>query len=200
MCAGIGSRWGQSTPKQLELIQRKPNLLRTHNMLVSMGISEKDIYVTVNSNNKKYFPKDLNLIIGSSIREIDRFRNGFNILDNSDKTIFLYGDVVYHPLDLKTILNGKGYCFFGRIGANEITDKIHGEIFGVITEHPSEFKDDVNMVAYMYEQKLISREIAWEVLNLNQNKSLKTYVELSKLTDDYDDIFEYKKVLRLLRV
>lgn len=105
MCAGEGKRWEKDYPKQMAIVEGVPNVIRTYNMVIENNFSRKNIFITVNKDNKNYFPSDLNLIVGSSSREIDRFRNAFSLMENYERTIFLYGDVVYHYNDMKQILS-----------------------------------------------------------------------------------------------
>jgi hypothetical protein len=188
MCAGKNRRWNEEYPKSLAEFKNEPNILRTVRLLNRQNISNDNILVTVNENNKSFFPKNLNLKLGSSDREIDRFRNVFDIIDNYDKVIFLYGDVLYSEDDLIKILSTEDYCFFGRSGKNPITNKLHGEILGLTTNQIENFKNDVNQVALKFERGILSRELGWEVFwNNKKNK----FIELSFYTDDYDSIKEY---------
>jgi hypothetical protein len=104
MCAGEGKRWNKEYPKQMALVEGVPNLNRIHNMIIENGFSKENIFVTVNSENKRYFPSDLNMITGSSSREIDRFRNAFTLMQDYERIVFLYGDTIYHHNDMRTIL------------------------------------------------------------------------------------------------
>jgi hypothetical protein len=188
MCAGKNRRWNEEYPKSLAEFKNEPNILRTVRLLNRQNISNDTILVTVNENNKSFFPKNLNLKLGSSDREIDRFRNVFDIIDNYDKVVFLYGDVLYLEDDLIKILSTEDYCFFGRSGKNPITNKLHGEILGLTTNQIENFKNDVNQVALKFERGILSRELGWEVFwNNKKNK----FIELSFYTDDYDSIKEY---------
>jgi len=195
MCAGKNRRWNEEYPKSLAEFKNEPNILRTVRLLNRQNISNDNILVTVNENNKSFFPKNLNLKLGSSDREIDRFRNVFDIIDNYVKVIFLYGDVLYTEDDLIKILSTEDYCFFGRSGKNPITNKLHGEILGVTTNQIENFKNDVNQVALKFERGILSRELGWEVFwNNKKNK----FIELSFYTDDYDNIKEYDIILKNL--
>ena len=195
MCAGKNRRWNEEYPKSLAEFKNEPNILRTVRLLNRQNISNDNILVTVNENNKSFFPKNLNLKLGSSDREIDRFRNVFDIIDNYVKVIFLYGDVLYTEDDLIKILSTEDYCFFGRSGKNPITNKLHGEILGLTTNQIENFKNDVNQVALKFERGILSRELGWEVFwNNKKNK----FIELSFYTDDYDNIKEYDIILKNL--
>ena len=197
MCAGEGKRWGKDYPKHIALVNGKPNVKRTHDMVVKNGFKPEDIYITVSNENGEHFPPELNLIVGNSSREIDRFRNGFPILKDYDRTIFLYGDTVYHEDDLKNILSGDGYSFYGKKQPNRLTGKPYGEIYGVVITKKDEFIKDVNQIALDFENGIIVRETGWEVYYYPHSKETKTFTELSSLTDDYDRYDEYINLMEV---
>lgn len=197
MCAGEGKRWGKDYPKHIALVNGKPNVKRTHDMVVKNGFKPEDIYITVSNENGEHFPPELNLIVGDSSREIDRFRNGFPILKDYDRTIFLYGDTVYHENDLKNILSGDGYSFYGKKQPNRLTGKPYGEIYGVVITKKDEFIKDVNQIALDFENGIIVRETGWEVYDYPYSKETKTFTELSSLTDDYDHYDEYINLMEV---
>lgn len=192
MCAGKGERWKGDIPKQLAEIKGKPNLLRTMDMLVKLGVSHETITITVNKENMSSFPQELNLFIGSAEREIDRFRNSFPLIDNCQKVTYLYGDVVYAEDDLKTIIHCEKNAFLGRENGNVLTKKAWGEIFGVVTVDVKGFIQDVNHVAHLFESRKIQREIGWEVYKTKKNKY--EFVELSLHTDDFDTLLEHEMI------
>lgn len=195
MCAGNGTRWDSDTPKQLALIDNEPNIIRTINKLLNLGVGMEKIFVTVNEQNIVHFPKGLNLVLGKSEREIDRFRNTFSIIDGYDKIIYLYGDVIYFDEDLEKIISEKDDSFLGRSGYNERTKKA-GEIFAVVITDIENFIENVNDVADKFEKKILKRELGWEVFN-NKKEKYK-FVELSKDIDDYDYMSEYNLLKQVL--
>lgn len=197
MCAGEGKRWGKDYPKHMVLVNGKPNVKRTHDMVVENGFKPKDIYVTVSYENGVHFPSDLNLVVGNSSREIDRFRNGFSIMKDYDRTIFLYGDTIYHMDDLKKIIAGDGYSFYGKKEPNRLTGKPYGELYGVAITKKDEFINNVNSVATDFENGIIFRETGWEVYNSPYSKEVKTFTELSSLTDDYDYYDEFVNLMEV---
>lgn len=194
-CAGQGKRREKKTPKQMEPINGIPNVKRIHSMVLKSGINPDDIFITVNMENGEYFPSEYNLVVGNSSREIDRFRNGFSIIPGYDKTIFLYGDVVYHTDDLTQILSGTGYTFFGRKKGNKLTGKEFGELFGISITMNDEFIDNVKKVALDFDNGVILRELGWELYRSPYHKDIKEFFELSSFTDDYDTIPEFKIIM-----
>lgn len=194
-CAGEGKRWEKKTPKQMEPVNGIPNLKRTYDMVLKFGIKSDDIFITVNMENGEHFPSEYNLVVGNSSREIDRFRNGFSIIPQYDKTIFLYGDVIYHADDLNKILSGSGYCFFGRTKGNKLTGKEFGELFGLTITLRDEFIDNVKKVALDFENGIILRELGWELYWSPYYNDLKEFQQISSLTDDYDTISEFKNLM-----
>lgn len=197
MCAGEGKRWVKDYPKHIALVNGKPNVKRTHDMVVKNGFKPKDIYITVSYENGTHFPTELNLIVGDSSREIDRFRNGFPILKDYDRTIFLYGDTIYHKDDLENILLGDGYSFYGKKLPNRLTGKPYGELYGIVVTKKDEFIQNVNQVASDFDNGIIFRETGWEVYNSPYSKEIKTFTELSSLTDDYDYYDEYINLIEV---
>lgn len=190
MCAGLGNRWKLSYPKQIALIQGVPNIVRTVDILLALGLNIANIKITVNEANFTFFPTNLPLFITpASDREIDRFRNVFSIINDYEKIIYLYGDVVYDKDDLNFILRHQKDAFLGSIYGNTITNKKCGEICAVVIYDIARFISNVNEVANKYESKLITREIGWEVYS----NRLGTYpfLELSDKTNDYDTVEEY---------
>ena len=196
MCAGKGTRWCKKTPKQIAEFKGIPNILQITQMLDSENISKDDIIVIVNEKTKKYFPKTLNLQIGSDKREIDRFRNAYPFMNNCGRMIFLYGDVLYHIDDLKIILDTNIDAFLGRFGENINTNKLCSELFAVVIKNFDKFKANVDDVAYKFETKQIKREIGWEVYNNKPDDYI--FISLSLNTDDYDTCNEYKNLLKYL--
>jgi len=185
MCAGKSSRWPRPHPKHLETILGEPNYKRTIRLLNDNGIS--DVIVSVSNNNEHFFDYS-NKIIGSDKREIDRFRNLRNYFDY--KTLMLYGDVVYHENDMKTILNNlkEEINFFGRFKEMWFT-----EIFGVYVSNKDKFFDAVDNTALKFENKLIDREIGLDVFD-ELGLIEEDLIFLSEDTNDYDITDEYFKI------
>jgi len=202
-CAGNSIRFNTDYPKHISNIDGVPNIKRTIDLLDDSRIMK--IIVVTNKDNNIFFKNiELNaeIIIGSSDREIDRFRNIFNYISNGD--IILYGDVVFHIDDLKIILNcdGKDNIYIGRRGPNHLTNKKWGEIFAIKINNKDKFIDDVRKTADLFERGIIKREIAWEVYKVSENlKRLKdrnnnkiktvNFVDVSDKTDDFDFYEDY---------
>ena len=203
-CAGNSKRFSTGKPKHIEYINGEPNINRTINILNRLNI--KNIKITVSEKNKFYFENlNIPLIIGSCEREIDRYRNIFTELE--DKTIILYGDVVYDIDDLCSILSytSKNNIFFGRLFKNKLTKKPHGEIFGVIVNDKEKFIKDTNKTAKLFEEKKIQRELGWDVYRVSEKLNLdirnvvktKNFLEVSDMTDDFDTYQEYEIIKKI---
>jgi len=195
MCAGDGKRWAIDYPKQLAIIEDKPNVVRTLSMLTSIGVPIGDICITVNELHLAKYPNNLPLTpVPQSNREIDRFRNAFPWLEQSDvrKVIFLYGDVAYHQADMHLILSTEYDSFMGHIGGNNLTNKKWGEIQAVVTLCPAKFFAHVDGVASLYESNHIGRETGWEIYRTHRQDYV--FKQLSDFTDDYDTIEEHRAV------
>lgn len=203
-CAGRSSRFGGKFPKHIQTIRGEPNLSRTVRLLRERG--ENRIIVTANAENHIHF-RDLGaqIIVGSAEREIDRYRNTYDILEPD--TVILYGDVVYDSHDLDQVLGmrPRRNIFFGRLGGNPRTRKQYGEIFGVVVRDPDKFRKDTDRVAHLYEIGELKRELGWEVYKqsegmINQREGVKDspgFHSVGDLTDDFDTP-EHLELLRIL--
>lgn len=197
MCAGKGERWGQPTPKELAHIRRVPNLRHTMKFIPVKPI------IIISEAKKEYF-KRFETVIGSDVREIDRFRNAFPYLE--DHTVILYGDCCYDPFDLEIIINAtpEQNTFFGRKGQNVLTQKKWGEIFAVYVVDKEKFMRSVKIVAKLFDDGHIKREIGWEVFKVENGMDpavqsiykWDNFVELSDYTDDFDSLEEYNNVMK----
>lgn len=202
MCAGKSSRFKRPYPKHMAEIGGIPCVERIINKLREFGVS--DIHLTVSGDNKKFFDHiDVNKIIGSGEREIDRFRNAFNSIKDDSRVLYLYGDVLYAHKDIGLILNYKSddNIFFGRRGRNKVTKKSHGEIFAVLVNDVAKFVRSVNEVARLYDIGYIKREIGWEVYRVDNgidakfHKVCDNFVKLSMHTDDFDSVRQYNRLV-----
>lgn len=176
----------------MQLVQGKPNYLRTIDILKELGV--EDVTISVCEDHWELFEYEKK-IVGSNTREIDRFRNFRNLA--TGPVLFLYGDVVYHQDDLKDILT---HCsasittFFGLRSGNRLTKKPDHEIKAVFVPNPLPFYIAVDIVANKFERGDIKREIGWEVYKELNNKH---FINLSQYTDDFDTPEEYQTLLRI---
>ena len=188
MCAGKSIRYPKPYPKVLEPILNEPNYKRTIRLLNENGID--DVIITVSDEDSHYFDYQ-NKIIGLNEREIDRFRNVKDSINN--ETLILYGDVIYHEDDIKTILNNLNdeIKFFGRFMNNmNLNYILFGEIFGIYIANKNKFFNAVDITATKFEKKLIEREIGLDVFKELQLK-ITDLITLSEYTDDFDIIEKY---------
>jgi len=191
MCAGKSDRYLKPYPKVLEPVLGELNYKRTIRLLNENGID--NVFVTVSNENLHYFDYK-NIIIGSNEREIDRFRNIRNHFN--DKTLILYGDVVYHDDDIKTIISNliEEIKFFGRFINNTNFDRItFDEIFGIYITNKNKFFEAVDITASKFENKIIDREIGLDVFKeLKINRDY--LITLSEYTDDFDTVQKYNSI------
>ena len=196
MCAGSGKRWGFHKPKQLSLVEGVPNLIRTIEMIKRTGY--EDIWITVSEDKKHYFPPELNLLIGNNKYETQRYSNGFPLVG---ETVYLYGDVIYNEPDLNSILFSRhNTTWFGRLGPNPITGKNHGELMGVHVIDTKRFEEAVSETNRQFKEGERKMCIGWDVLEIHEgvNRMKATnFVSLSNYSDDFDDIKEYKHLLKV---
>lgn len=197
MCAGSGERYKKPYPKQTEIIEGIENYKRTIKLFHDSGLG--NIYISVSGENKDFFDHP-NKIIGSNKREIDRFRNLREFIDNN--TLILYGDVVYADIDVKKVLSSISdnessdiAIFFGRDSNNSLTRKTYGEIFAVFVVDKNKFFDAVDSVADKFEKGIIKREIAWDV---KRELGIKSLIGVSNFTDDYDTVWELFKIKKYI--
>ena len=188
MCAGQSRRYPKPYPKPLEPILGEPNYKRTIRLLNENKIN--NVIISVSDENYNYFDYE-NKIIGSNKREIDRFRNLREYIDN--EALILYGDVVYYEADLKNILNNinKNINFFGRFSKFNCN-----EIFGIYVSDKDKFFNAVDSTALKFENNLLKREIGLDVFKeLGTDKN--DLITLSEKTNDYDIVAQYEKIKKL---
>ena len=62
MCAGEGKRWGKDYPKHIALVNGKPNVKRTHDMVVKNGFKPEDLEIyeglRAKADDETILPKD----------------------------------------------------------------------------------------------------------------------------------------------
>lgn len=195
MCAGSGKRYNKPYPKQIEIIEGLENYKRTIKLFNDQGVN--DIHISVSDDNSSFFDYP-NKIIGSNKREINRFRNIREFVEN--KTLILYGDVVYAQPDIKEILssivieNGD-IIFFGRDSENRLTKKTYGEIFAVFIFDKDKFFKGVDSVAEKFEKGIIKREIAWDI---KKELNIDHLIRVSNYTDNYDTVQELFKIKKYI--
>jgi len=184
MCAGKSIRYPKPYPKPLEPILGEPNYKRTIRLLNDNGIN--DAVISVSDQNEHHFDYS-NKIIGSDKREIDRFRNLRDYFE--DDVLILYGDVVYHETDIKTILENleNEINFFGRF---TIPSR---EIYGIYVSNKDKFFNAVDSVALKFENNLTRREIGLDVFE-ELGMIEDDLIFLSEDTDDYDIDIDYNRI------
>ena len=183
MCAGKSSRYPKPYPKHLETINGEPNYKRTIRLLNENGIS--DVIISVSDENKDYFEYP-NKIVGSDKREIDRFRNIRNFFDR--EALMLYGDVVYHENDMKTILE----ALQGEITFFSSSNFMYREIFGIYVSNKNKFYNAVDNTASKFENNLIRREIGLDVFE--ELKIEEEDLVFLEDTEDYDLLADYNRI------
>lgn len=198
MCAGKSKRFGTHKPKCLAEVQGVPNLERTISKLNLIGIDGIDITVP---HDKDYYFHDLevNLIKGDNKYETQRFSNAFPL---TERTVYLYGDVVYELGDLLTILEPKELTtWYGRIGVSKRYNKNPGELMAVQVIDTQRFEEAVLETINQFKTKQRKMCIGWDVLEVHEEisrYSATNFVPLSEYSDDYDDKEELKQINKLI--
>ena len=205
MAAGKGDRFGITVkPKCFSKIQGVPNIERTISLIKNGGTSNNiRPYCTTTQRNAKWFEDlDCEIIIGYNSLETQRFSNAFPL---ESQTVFLYGDVVYNELDLERILYGTDRTtFYGRYEGNPLTGKPYGELLGINVVDFEKFERAVADTNKLYATKVLKRAIGWEVYRVREGldptwntPTNANFVELSYMTDDFDDRKELRNLCKL---
>lgn len=194
MCAGKSTRYGKPYPKSIEIIGGKNNYIRTIELFNNYGV--EDILLVVSKDNTDYFNYD-NKIIGSDIREIDRFRNlEPHFLEDA---LILYGDVAFDEVDIPLILENKNNKI--KFLSKFMSDSFNGEIFAIYVPDKKLFFKAVNEIAIRFEKGLIKREIGLDVLKQlrNTNKEKIEIIPTIGITNDWDVQAKYNAVSSLFK-
>ena len=200
MCAGKSKRFGTHKSKCLAEVQGIPNLERTLGILWELGYYE--IKVTVPHDKEYYFDsyqEVVSLIKGDNKYETQRFSNAFPL---TERTVYLYGDVVYELSDLLTIFEPKEVTtWYGRIGVSKRYNKNHGELMAVQVIDTQRFEEAVLETINQFKTKQRKMCIGWDVLEVHEGisrYSATNFVSLSEYSDDYDDKEELKQINKLI--
>lgn len=203
MCAGKGDRFGITLkPKCFSKIQGVPNIDRTIDLLFELGYRP---HCTTTAKNAKWFDRFFcDIIYGNNNLETQRFSNAFPL---EEQTVFLYGDVVYAFEDLKKILCGTdSTTFYGRHKGNPLTKKPYGELLGINVVDFEKFETAVRDTNKLLATGKLKRAIGWEVYRVHEGLDPtwntpvnKNFVELSYLTDDFDQRKELNNIRKLYK-
>lgn len=207
MCAGKGDRFGLTEkPKCFSKINGVPNIERTISLIKNGGTnSNVKPHCTTTQRNAKWFEDlDCGVIIGSNSLETQRFSNAFPL---ESQTVFLYGDVVYNEYDLERILYGtERTTFYGRYEDNPLTGKPYGELLGINVVDFERFETAVRDTNKLLATGKLKRAIGWEVYRVHEGLDPtwntpvnENFVELSYLTDDFDQRKELNKIRKLYK-
>ena len=199
MCGGIYDKWKDKEPRQFTKINGERIIERTIRLLRKNGV--EDIIIT--SNDKRfeqfgvpvishincYYTYDYNNSVG-------RWYNCFYLMD--EPVCYLFGDVIYSPNAIKTIVeyHTDDIMFFASAPpfAKEYP-KEWVEPFAFKVQNTEHFKHALNNVRRYDEQGLFAREpIAWEVWQVINGAPLdyravdyRTFVHINDYTCDIDN-------------
>lgn len=210
MCGGDYHVW--QTPKQLLEVMGEPIVARTIRLLRENGVehiaisSNDDVFeqfdVPVLKHDNYYFSMAYNVSDGY-------WCNGFYPTDTP--TTYLFGDVVYSPEAIRTIVETEteDIAFFGSAPPfSEYYCKPYIEPFGfkvVNTEHLKQAVEDVKRI---HEQGRFNREpIAWETWNVISRGpggdpnpiDYNSYVHINDYTCDIDKPEEIPMIEQIVR-
>lgn len=192
MCAGKGTRWGGylGIPKHLIEIDGEKLIERTVRLLWENGVNEEDIFIT---GFDERYAQYAQLIPQSCYDcEVDRFEE--SVIKEGEGICYLYGDVYYTDLAMKTIV--KAHCnpfwFFGS----------DHEIFAVKVQDVEQFLKAKRKVKDLFMSGQIDRCIGWDVyrcinhIPFKQHKITRFYTRFIDETDDFDYPGKFRVWLR----
>lgn len=193
MCGGDYPEW--ETPRQLIEINGEPIVARTIRLLKECGVDD----IAISSNNEvfsKYAPV---------LKHDNRYTTtGYNkgnglwcdcFYPTDEPTCYLFGDVVYSPEAIRTIVEYKTddiMFFASRFPFNRLYPKWYVEPFAFKVTDTQHLKDAVAEVRRLNAEGKFHREpIAWEVWNVicetDPNTINGSYVTINDYTCDIDN-------------
>ena len=112
LCAGIGKRFHSKKPKSLTKIFNKPIIGHTLNSISKIkNYKKKIIFATGYKENliKKTTNRSYKYIFNSKYRSTNMVYTLINVLKhiNIDRTIVIYGDIIFSYKDLQKIVSSK---------------------------------------------------------------------------------------------
>ena len=203
MCGG---EYGEfEKPKQLTLVNGKPNVQRTIEMLQACRIY--DIYISSNDARFDGFgvPR---LEHENTFKSHDGKLEGYwldafypNFPEDTEVT-FLFGDVVFTFEAIQKIINcdRKGNTLYGSAAAWNRDHKNWGEPFAYVIRDYKTFMAGVSAVKKLQDEgKLKRHAIVWELYRYLNNLDVnvqqvvsKTFITINDGTDDIDSLEEQK--------
>lgn len=206
MCGGNYAKW--ETPRQLLEIKGEPIVARTIRLLRENGVDA--IFISSNDERFKTFG------VPVLQHENDYFAREYNNMDGywcnafyltEEPTCYLFGDVVYSPAAIKTIVETEtnDIAFFGSAWPfSPQYPKPYIEPFGFKVVDTDRFKEAIAECKRIAEQgRFYRRPIAWELWNVIHNPwspndiDTKSYVHINDYTCDIDNPNEVGLLTRL---
>ena len=158
-------------PKALMEIKGETIASRTIRLLKEAGVDMNDVHFTGSDERLKAYGVDV-LTHNNSHRWEDHTIKGYWLdafyphFADDTKVTFLYGDVVYTPEAIKTIVNcdRNGNILFGTGLARNKLHKNWGEPYAYKVDDYRAFMDGVNAVKKLWDEgKLKRNPITWEL-------------------------------------
>jgi len=204
----VRERWGLSCPKHKVEINGEMLISRTVRLLKENGIT--DIWITSHDASyeipgiKRYEPIDNQF-------KIDQFWACIPIWEGQQKVIFLFGDVYFSEVAMKTICSHTvdGYAYFQRTKASKITGKRWKEGFAFVVENIDKFKKACEFLHNDAKNEL--PEMHHNISAYLEGKPIADYlthwreigphgVEIDDETDDFDnsrDLINWRKYTKI---
>lgn len=192
MCGGDYKKW--ETPRHLVKVCGEELVARTIRLLKENGI--KDIAISSNNPVFEKFGvpvlKHDNLYIANGFGHV--IGDWFNAFYPTDKPVcYLFGDVVYSPEAIKTIIETKtdDIELFGSCPPfSKDYTKTHEEPFGLKVMNPNHLKEAIQKTRELdAEHKFWRKPIVWELFTVIKNAPLQK--TMGEYTTDYTVINDY---------
>ena len=212
-CSGKGDRWNNymNSPKHLINVNGEILLHRTVRMIKERQSNNDTIHIVAFDNIYSIFGTHLIIPKYSTVEEKNMHYNypfiyvSKNMWSTDSNTIILFGDVYFTDFAMDTIFSNINkshqYLFFGRENASQFTGCQYGELFGMSFnfDFVNTLWENVIEIKNLYDKKLISRFIHWELyrklesIPLKSHKIKNNFVEINDFTDDFDFPHDYDK-------
>ena len=197
MCGGEYVLWKK--PRHLMEIKGEPIVARTVRLLRENGIEP---YISANDSRfEKYAPV---LSHRNTYRETDRIVKGYwneCFYPTDEPTCYLFGDVVFSPQAIKTIIetDTDSIKFFASAPPfSPLYSKPYAEPFAFKVVDTQKFKADIeqtNKLSPLFRRKPIAWEL-WQVIKGHPLNVIKydSYTVINDYTCDVDNAYDLKNI------
>lgn len=209
MAGGTDAKWGDSlgVRRHMAPVDGEPLLHRTVRQLRERG--SDDVYI-VGPDLPGY---DVATRLEPETRSWGQEAlNAQSHWSNDGRTVLIYGDTVFtdSAMDIVAGFDRRTWQLFGRFGSSDI--KRYGEIFAISwwPEHSVAWRSSLNEAFSLCKRGIIGRAGCWEAFRIMggaRGRSVSRHRRYPQLmteildgTDDFDDLPEYRALIRSLDV